>query len=526
MKKTLTAIIIALLMTVIFTMSAGAYNLGDINNDGRITAADARLALRSSAKLETLTEEQTKAADVDGNGKVTAADARMILRTAAGLASITGESAAKGLVIEDGILHIAVCADNKPFAYTENGELTGYDVDYAKRLAKALGLQIKFKEKERSEIKAAIDNKECDIAISGFSADDETKENYSLSKPYFNNTLYVIVRKNWGVNSLSDLDYTNVGVIKNSFAHTYCSAQIENGSLENARINAYEDSKTALQSLDRYDISAFITSDLTVLNTMNEVYDFTYFEHLSQNNVICVSKENTALTEIINTAVAQLNTNELRNKYIENIKKPYIKTDVSSLTLSPGGTGLIKVEIYSPYVTSHLDAHSSNVTSVLIKDEYAIEDAYFLFVSADSNVSDIIDLTLFEPDNSISVSIPVYIRKNTNDAYKINCGTLLDFGAFTSTAPYAAEIGVLNGGTVMAFTYDIESVLENGADDNVLLDYTEKIEQKGFVPLNYYEYDDMFTLYYYNEDTMENIYYCEFLDREEYVIAVGIAISY
>lgn len=78
----------------------------------------------------------------------------------------------------------------------------------------------------------------------------------------------------------------------------------------------------------------------------------------------------------------------------------------------------------------------------------------------------------------------------------------------------------------MAFTYDIESVLENGADDNVLLDYTEKIEQKGFVPLNYYEYDDMFTLYYYNEDTMENIYYCEFLDREEYVIAVGIAISY
>ena len=57
--------------------------LGDVNGDGKITAADARLALRTSAQLETLTSEQFLAADVDCSGKITASDARDILRYSA-----------------------------------------------------------------------------------------------------------------------------------------------------------------------------------------------------------------------------------------------------------------------------------------------------------------------------------------------------------------------------------------------------------------------------------------------------------
>ena len=59
--------------------------IGDINFDSQVSAADARLALRASARLETLTDEAFLAADVDFDEKVTAADARKILRVAAGL---------------------------------------------------------------------------------------------------------------------------------------------------------------------------------------------------------------------------------------------------------------------------------------------------------------------------------------------------------------------------------------------------------------------------------------------------------
>ncbi len=58
---------------------------GDLNGDGKVTAADARIALQIAAGLQKPTAEQLKAGDIDGNGKIGANDARAILRMAAGL---------------------------------------------------------------------------------------------------------------------------------------------------------------------------------------------------------------------------------------------------------------------------------------------------------------------------------------------------------------------------------------------------------------------------------------------------------
>lgn len=59
--------------------------LGDVNFDGKITAADARLALRFSAQVQTPTAEEFIVADVITDGKIEANDARLILRVAARL---------------------------------------------------------------------------------------------------------------------------------------------------------------------------------------------------------------------------------------------------------------------------------------------------------------------------------------------------------------------------------------------------------------------------------------------------------
>ncbi len=62
--------------------------IGDINADGKITAADARLLLRYTAKLESLDSETLKYSDANDDGKITAADARLILRVSAKLDTI------------------------------------------------------------------------------------------------------------------------------------------------------------------------------------------------------------------------------------------------------------------------------------------------------------------------------------------------------------------------------------------------------------------------------------------------------
>ena len=56
------------------------YATGDVDNDGYITAADALMALRASARFVTLNDAQTAAADVDKDGYITSGDALKILR--------------------------------------------------------------------------------------------------------------------------------------------------------------------------------------------------------------------------------------------------------------------------------------------------------------------------------------------------------------------------------------------------------------------------------------------------------------
>ena len=63
--------------------SIGLQLFFDIDGDSKVTAADARLALRAAAKFEKLNTIQSYAADVDGREGITAADARLILRKAA-----------------------------------------------------------------------------------------------------------------------------------------------------------------------------------------------------------------------------------------------------------------------------------------------------------------------------------------------------------------------------------------------------------------------------------------------------------
>lgn len=60
-------------------------NIGDVNDDGKITAADARLALRIAASLDIVSLDVYLRADTDFDGDVSAGDARRILRVAAGL---------------------------------------------------------------------------------------------------------------------------------------------------------------------------------------------------------------------------------------------------------------------------------------------------------------------------------------------------------------------------------------------------------------------------------------------------------
>lgn len=72
------------------TPNGTAFAPGDVDGDGEISSADARLALRRSVMLEDYPEDSAaySACDADRDGEVTSADARLILRASVGLETL------------------------------------------------------------------------------------------------------------------------------------------------------------------------------------------------------------------------------------------------------------------------------------------------------------------------------------------------------------------------------------------------------------------------------------------------------
>ena len=70
-------------------------NLGDMDNDGMITANDALMILRSSIGVSELTIKQEKIADVDADNDITSSAALCVLRYSVNLGGNyrTGERA-------------------------------------------------------------------------------------------------------------------------------------------------------------------------------------------------------------------------------------------------------------------------------------------------------------------------------------------------------------------------------------------------------------------------------------------------
>ena len=87
--------------------------------------------------------------------------------------------------IKEGVLTVATEGTYAPFSfYDEKGELTGYDVDVARAVAKKLNLKIEFLTAPWDAMLAAFDAGKADVVFNQVSITDERKKKYEFSEPY------------------------------------------------------------------------------------------------------------------------------------------------------------------------------------------------------------------------------------------------------------------------------------------------------------------------------------------------------
>ena len=535
MKKKIIGIIACIMALVLaFGVTAFAQSIGDVDNNGKITASDARLTLRHAAKLDTLTQEQMDAADVDNSGKITASDARKILRVAANIDK-GFSSEYVGMLVEDGVLNVAVCSDSAPFVYKKKGKLVGADVELLERLADKNDLELKLHDMPREDFAKSIENGECDIAMSGIVSSDELSKSFAVSSSYYRAQQGVAVKYTSPMTVADDVKTDGsmkFGALTDSFAWHLFSRAPENGGLpENVVVKNYDRCADGYNALMKGEIDVFVTEDYFARCMAANGLDLKtlYHNYIDEEYVFFSVKEKYDLVEKLSLSLYYTKKDDVFNVYSEDLVESTITAPVTEITIAPGSTALIPVKLdsfFGPsdiFVSCNEDGLFASYSAITMPDGTV---KYYLSVYAYPDAQDANIIVMEGNHQEVNHKIAVNVEKNKNVnycfGYKSSCP---DFGAFISRSVYTCEVDPEN--QAIAFTYTSDDLYYAGyTNTSQLQPYLDRFEKNGYQAVGVFEEDGMYMIAFYNEKTNEAAAYCEVFDSQGYLEAIIISASY
>ncbi|MHB0927374.1 MAG: ABC transporter substrate-binding protein [Candidatus Nanopelagicales bacterium] len=164
--------------------------------------------------------------------------------------SASSTSAAVDLgVATPGTLNIGTITDAKPYAYSENGELKGFEIDLIKAAADKLNLKPQFTTMDFSGLLAAVNNSQFDVGASAIGITADRKKLVDFSHGYLAG-YFSLLTKNKKVTSLDDVKGKKVGVLQGSIQDANSATLIPG-----AVVVRFPDTNAAKQALktDRVD---------------------------------------------------------------------------------------------------------------------------------------------------------------------------------------------------------------------------------------------------------------------------------
>lgn len=149
---------------------------------------------------------------------------------------------------ESGTINIGVFSDKNPFGYVdENGDYQGYDVYFANRLGKDLGVKINFVSTEAANRIEYLETGKVDVILANFTVTKERAEKVDFALPYMNVALGVVSPEG---NVIKSLDHWNADdeiiVISGTTAETYLIENYPNIPLQ--KYDSYATAKNAMEN--------------------------------------------------------------------------------------------------------------------------------------------------------------------------------------------------------------------------------------------------------------------------------------
>ncbi len=206
---------------------------------------------------------------------------------------------------ESGKIIIGVFSDKAPFGYVdENGAYQGYDVYFADRIGKDLGVDVEYVSLDPASRVEFVQTGKVDVVLANFTVTEERAQQVDFTLPYMKVSLGVVSPDGNVITDVSQLDGKTLIVCKGTTAETYFSENYPNVTLQ--KYDQYADAYNAL--LDgRGD--AFSTDNTEVLAWALSNPGFTVgIDSLGDVDTIApaVHKGNSTLLDWLNTEIESL----------------------------------------------------------------------------------------------------------------------------------------------------------------------------------------------------------------------------
>ena len=149
---------------------------------------------------------------------------------------------------KDGTINIGVFSDKNPFGYVdENGEYQGYDVYFADRLAKDLGVKVNYVSTEAANRIEYLQTGKVDVILANFTVTEERAEEVDFANPYMNVSLGVVSRDDNVIISLDNWNKDDsIIVISGTTAETYLTKNYPDIPLQ--KFDSYATAKEAFEN--------------------------------------------------------------------------------------------------------------------------------------------------------------------------------------------------------------------------------------------------------------------------------------
>ena len=222
-----------------------------------------------------------------------------------------------------GKIVIGVFSDKAPFGYVDDaGTYQGYDVVFANRLVKDLGVEVEWVATDPANRVPFLESHKVDIVLANFTVTEERSQKVDFTLPYMKVQLGVVSPEKALVKSVDDLADKTLIVVKGTTAETFFEAEYPDVKLQ--KYDQYADAYNAL--LDgRGD--AFSTDNTEVLAWAKENPGFAVgIDALGNKDTIAaaVAKGNQTLLDFINDEIVALGDEQFFHKdYDETLAKVY-----------------------------------------------------------------------------------------------------------------------------------------------------------------------------------------------------------